>query len=109
MLRIYVVHCFKLFLEILGCSFLQLFSCDVKLLRQFLLSIAQNVSVILKNASKLFQYSSVVADLHSKELCDGLPASHCYQDVTVGLQLRALRSEVLACWANSGQKIAISL
>ena len=29
-------------------------------------------------------------------------------DVTVGLQLRALWSEVLACFANCWQKIAIS-
>ena len=29
---------------------------------------------IKKYATKLFLYSSIVFDLHNKELCDGLPA-----------------------------------
>ena len=39
---------------------------------------AQNVSRFKRYAIKLFQYSSIVFDLHNKELCDGLPASRCY-------------------------------
>jgi len=29
-------------------------------------------------AIKLFQYSSIVFDLHNKDISDGLPASQCY-------------------------------
>jgi len=40
---------------------------------------AQNVTVILKkHAIKLFQYSSIVFDLHNKDLSDGLHAPQCY-------------------------------
>ena len=47
-------------------------------LQQFSLRMAQNVSKVVwfkKYAIKLFQYSSIVFDLHNKELCDGLTAS----------------------------------
>ena len=57
---------------------------------------------------KLFQYCSIVCDLHNKDLCDGYLRLNVIYDATVGLQLRALRSEVLACFANCWQKIAIS-
>ena len=31
-----------------------------------------------KHAVKLFQYSSIIFDLHNKELYDGPPASQCH-------------------------------
>jgi len=49
------------------------FTCNFLL--QILSSMAQNESVIEKTT---FQYSSIVFDLHNKELSDGLPASQCY-------------------------------
>jgi len=38
----------------------------------------QNVSVIYKNAIKLFQDNSIVYVLHNKKLSDRLCASRCY-------------------------------
>jgi len=46
-------------------------------LLQFLSSIAQNVSVILKNTAKLFQFSSILFDCMKKSY-GGLAASQCY-------------------------------
>ena len=57
---------------------------------------------------KLFQYCSILFDLHNKELCDGYLRLNVIYDATVGLQLRGLWSEVLACFANCWQKIVIS-
>ena len=77
MLRIYVVQGFKLLLGILGCNFFLLYT---QLLLQFLLSMAQYVSVIQKTryeSMKLFQYSSIFFDLHNEKLCDGLSGSQC--------------------------------
>ena len=66
-------------------------------------------------AIKLFQYcfiidyyGSIVFDLHNKELCDEYLRLNVIYDARVGLQLRALWSEVLACFANCWQKIVIS-
>ena len=52
------------------------------------------------HAIKLFQRSSIVFDLLNKEQCDGLERLNVIYDATVGLQLRAQWSEVLACFAN---------
>ena len=60
----------------------------------FYLVMVQNVSVISNHAIKLFQYSSIVFDLHNKELCDGSPRLNVTQDTTVGLHFHALWSEV---------------
>ena len=38
----------------------------------------QIVGAIQIGSYKLYQYSSIVSDVHYKELCDGLPASQCY-------------------------------
>ena len=49
---------------------------------------------------KLFQYSTIVFDLHNKVQCDGvldILGLNGIWNATVGLQLRALWSEVLAC------------
>ena len=57
---------------------------------------------------KLFQYCSIVFDLHNKELCDEYLRLNVIYDATVDLQLCALWSEVLACFANCWQKFVIS-
>ena len=72
-----------LFLGISYRNFLQVFFFTCNFLRQFSLSMAQNVS-------------------------DGCLRLNVIYDATVGLQLRALWSEVLACFANCWQKIVIS-
>ena len=59
-------------------------------------------------AIQLFQYSSIVFDLRNKKLCADYLRFNVIYDVTVGLQLRALWSEVLACFLNCWQKITIS-
>ena len=68
-----------LFLGILCCHFLQLilflhatFYCNFYLVWHKLLVRFK------QHAIKLYQYSSIVFDLHYKELCGRLPASHCY-------------------------------
>ena len=43
-----------------------------------------------KHAIKLYQYNSIVFDLHNKDQCDGLPASQCYRERNSWLQLCAL-------------------
>ena len=71
-----VTQCFKLFLGILYCNFLQLFSfLRATFYCNFYLVLRKLLVRFKKQAIKLYQYSSIVFHLHYKELCDGLFAS----------------------------------
>ena len=69
MQKIYVVQCFKLFLGILDCNFF-FFTCNFFL--QFFQVLHKILEWFKTHGIKLLQYSSIVFDLHNKELCDGL-------------------------------------
>ena len=69
----YVVKCFKLFLGISYCNFFRFY---LRLFTAIFIKYGANCLCDLKkHVTKLYQYSSIVFNLHYKELCDRLPAS----------------------------------